>query len=328
MRTIVTRESRFASTRTAGRRCSATRRRPTRCRRRARCWSSCARASLNHLDIWVRKGLPSVPKPRILGADGAGIASPAPASASSSTRGSSTAARIAVVGEHTDGTHAELIAVPAANVYPLPDELSFEEAAAFPLVFETAYRMLVDARAAAARASGCWSGASAAASRRPRSRSRRRSARACSSTSSSDEKLERAHGLGADATVNHDTDDVAARGEGAHRRRRARRRRARRRGDVGDVARRSPRPAAASRSAARRRARTRPRTPPDLVEAADDPRLDDGDARGLRGAPTSSSDRRARSRSIDTVSRSRRSAPRTSASRRATSSARSSSRSR
>ena len=30
-------------------------------------------ASLNHLDLWVRKGLPSVPKPRILGADGAGI---------------------------------------------------------------------------------------------------------------------------------------------------------------------------------------------------------------------------------------------------------------
>ena len=45
---------------------------------------------------------------------------------------------ITVVGEHMDGTHAELIAVPEANVYPIPDELSFEEAAAFPLVFETA----------------------------------------------------------------------------------------------------------------------------------------------------------------------------------------------
>src|SRR6476619_6712683 len=30
-------------------------------------------ASLNHLDLWIRKGLPSVPKPRILGADGAGV---------------------------------------------------------------------------------------------------------------------------------------------------------------------------------------------------------------------------------------------------------------
>src|SRR5205085_5231053 len=51
--------------------------------------------------------------------------------------------RMHVVGEAMDGTHAELIAIPARNVYPIPDELSFEEAAAFPLVFETAYRMLV-----------------------------------------------------------------------------------------------------------------------------------------------------------------------------------------
>ena len=51
--------------------------------------------------------------------------------------------RMQVVGEAMDGTHAELVAIPARNVYPIPDELSFEEAAAFPLVFETAYRMLV-----------------------------------------------------------------------------------------------------------------------------------------------------------------------------------------
>ena len=50
--------------------------------------------------------------------------------------------RVSVIGEHTDGTHAEFVAVPATNVYALPDDLSFEEAAAFPLVFETAYRML------------------------------------------------------------------------------------------------------------------------------------------------------------------------------------------
>src|SRR5919197_967813 len=80
-------------------------------------------ASLNHLDLWVRKGLPSVPKPRILGADGAGLRED--------------------IGEHMDGTHAELVAVPETNVYPLPDEISFEEAAAFPLVFETAHRLLV-----------------------------------------------------------------------------------------------------------------------------------------------------------------------------------------
>ena len=48
-----------------------------------------------------------------------------------------------MIGEHTDGTHAELIAVPETNVFPLDDSISFETAAAFPLVYETALRMLV-----------------------------------------------------------------------------------------------------------------------------------------------------------------------------------------
>ena len=64
-------------------------------------------ASLNHLDLWVRKGLPSVPKPRILGADGAGIR------ADTGERvvinpGLEHGARITVVGEHMDGTHATI----------------------------------------------------------------------------------------------------------------------------------------------------------------------------------------------------------------------------
>ena len=50
---------------------------------------------------------------------------------------------IHVIGEHGDGTNAELIAVPAANAYPIPEGVSFAEAGAVPLVFETAYRMLV-----------------------------------------------------------------------------------------------------------------------------------------------------------------------------------------
>src|SRR5207253_9233520 len=96
-------------------------------------------------------GLPSVPKPRILGADGAGVVEALgdgvtgfePGERVVINPGHEADGTIQVIGEHGDGTNAELIAVPATNVYPIPDGLSFEEAAAFPLVFETAYRMLV-----------------------------------------------------------------------------------------------------------------------------------------------------------------------------------------
>ena len=162
-------------------------------------------ASLNRLDLWVRRGLPSVPKPRILGADGAGIDE-------SGRRvvinpGLEHGDRITVIGEHTDGTYAELIAVPASNVYPIPDGVSFEEAAAFPLVFETVYRMLVT-RAGLREgewvlAWGAGSGIGSAALVIARALGARVIA-----TSSSDAKLELARGLGAHAVVNHASGDV------------------------------------------------------------------------------------------------------------------------
>jgi NADPH:quinone reductase-like Zn-dependent oxidoreductase len=176
-------------------------------------------ASLNHLDLWIRKGLPSVPKPRILGADGAGIRADT-GEAVVINPGIEHGAAIAVVGEHMDGTYAELVAVPEENVYPLPERLSFEQAAAFPLVFETAYRMLLTK---AGLAEGEWvllwgigSGVSTAAL----AIAKALGARAIV-TSSSDEKLGRARELGADATVNHATGDVPAAvkeatGEGVH----------------------------------------------------------------------------------------------------------------
>jgi NADPH:quinone reductase-like Zn-dependent oxidoreductase len=165
-------------------------------------------ASLNHLDLWIRKGLPSVPKPRILGADGAGFREDTGERVVINP-GIEHGERITVVGEHMDGTHAELVAVPEANVYPLPETLSFEEAAAFPLVFETAYRLLVTK---AQLQEGEWVllwGIGGGVAGAGLALAKALGARALV-TSSSDEKLERARELGADATVNHATGDVRA----------------------------------------------------------------------------------------------------------------------
>jgi NADPH:quinone reductase-like Zn-dependent oxidoreductase len=165
-------------------------------------------ASLNHLDLWVRKGLPSVPKPRILGADGAGVREDTGEEVVINP-GLEHGDRITVVGEHRDGTHAELVSVPETNVYPLPDGLSFEEAAAFPLVFETAYRLLVTK---AELREGEWVllwGIGSGVGSAGLAIAKALGARALV-TSSSDEKLDRARELGADAAVNHATGDVRA----------------------------------------------------------------------------------------------------------------------
>ncbi len=165
-------------------------------------------ASLNHLDLWVRQGLPSVPKPRILGADGAGVLETGERVVINPgiEHGDG---RITVVGEHMDGTHAELVAVPEENVYPIPEGLSFEEAAAFPLVFETAYRMLVTKAGLQpdewVLLWGIGSGVATASLQIAKALGARAIV-----TSSSDEKLDRAGELGADAVVNHATSDVVA----------------------------------------------------------------------------------------------------------------------
>jgi NADPH:quinone reductase-like Zn-dependent oxidoreductase len=176
-------------------------------------------ASLNRLDVWVRRGLPSVPKPRILGADGAGVVAALGTGVGGFAEGDRVVinpglehgdGRITVIGEHTDGTHAELIAVPAENVHPLPGNLTFEEAAAFPLVYETVYRMLVT-RAALREgewvlAWGVGSGIGTAALALATALGARVIA-----TSSTDEKLAKAAELGAEVTINHASEDVAAR---------------------------------------------------------------------------------------------------------------------
>jgi NADPH:quinone reductase-like Zn-dependent oxidoreductase len=172
-------------------------------------------AGLNHLDIWVRKGLPSVPKPRILGADGAGVVVGLGDDAEGFELGDRVVVnpgiphdgRITVIGEHTDGTCCELKSITVSQLYALDDGLSFDEGAAFPLTFETAFRMLVTK---AAVREGEWvliwgigGGVALAAFEISRALGARTIV-----TSSSSEKLEKALGLGADVAVSHADDDV------------------------------------------------------------------------------------------------------------------------
>jgi NADPH:quinone reductase-like Zn-dependent oxidoreductase len=172
-------------------------------------------ASLNHLDVWVRRGLPSVPKPHILGADGAGVVAGLGAGVDGFALGDRVVVnpgiphkgRIAVVGEHTDGTCCELKSIAASQLYPLDDGLTFVEGAAFPLTFETAFRMLVTK---AAIREGEWvliwgigGGVALAAFEISRAFGARTIV-----TSSSSEKLEKAHALGADVVVSHADGDV------------------------------------------------------------------------------------------------------------------------
>jgi NADPH:quinone reductase-like Zn-dependent oxidoreductase len=172
-------------------------------------------ASLNHLDVWLRRGLPSVPKPRILGADGAGVV----AALGEGVNGVSVGDAVVlnpgledgkrIVGEHMDGTHAELIAVPAEYLHPVPEGMSFEDAAAFPLVFATAYRMLATR---AGLREGEWVlvwGIGAGVATASLAIAKALGAHVLA-TSTSDDKLERARELGADAVVRTDADVVAA----------------------------------------------------------------------------------------------------------------------
>ena len=118
-------------------------------------------ASINHLDLWLAHGAQRIAPPRVIAADGAGVVlvSGDPAwkagdevvifptlcdwecewcRAGENVR----CTHFGVLGEHSDGTACELIHIDARNVFRKPPELSWEEAAAFPLTFLTAWRML------------------------------------------------------------------------------------------------------------------------------------------------------------------------------------------
>lgn len=123
-------------------------------------------AGLNHLDTWVRRGVPGhkFPLPLILGSDATGEIAQLGADVSGwhagqqvlvlpgVSCGACEACQLGadqlcrdyhILGESCDGTCAEYLAVPAANLAPMPKNLTFAQAASIGLVFLTAWNMLV-----------------------------------------------------------------------------------------------------------------------------------------------------------------------------------------
>ena len=186
---------------------------------------------INHLDLWVRDGLPGLAPemPHVLGSDvvgeviaaGAGVTSKHPGERvwvhPTLSCGECPACRAGddnlcrhhdVLGRGRNGGYAERVAVPEANCLPYPGELPWEQAAAMPLVFLPAWHMLVGrARVCAGEdvlVVGAGSGVGSAAIQVAKLHGARVIA-----TAGSAAKLERARALGADATIDHATQDVA-----------------------------------------------------------------------------------------------------------------------
>jgi NADPH:quinone reductase-like Zn-dependent oxidoreductase len=186
-------------------------------------------AALNHLDLFVRNGIPGVRLPHIGGADGAGIVLTngegtgryavgtrvffdpgiSDGSCDYCRRGeNSLCDHWQLLGENRDGTFAQAVCLPEVNLRPVPDHLSFEEAAAFPLVFLTAWRMVVSkARVRAGETVlvlGIGGGVAIAALQIARMLGAR-----VFVTSSSPLKLQRAGELGAEVLINHAEKDFS-----------------------------------------------------------------------------------------------------------------------
>ena len=179
--------------------------------------------AMNHLDLWVRKGLPGIKLPHVNGSDVAGVVEDvgeyigdvkagqrvllAPMTFCNHcefcTSGRQSFCRqFGVLGERVDGGNFELIAVPRVNVIPIPDSMSFEEAASAPLVFLTAWHMLVSR---AQIRPGQWvlvlgagSGVGTAAIQIAKMFDAKVIA-----TAGDEKKMERARELGADFTIDH-----------------------------------------------------------------------------------------------------------------------------
>src|SRR5438309_6247176 len=186
--------------------------------------------ALNHLDLWVRRGIAGVPipLPHIPGSDASGEIAQIGADvttvrvgqkvvlAPGVTCGKCTACisgqdnrcrQFTNLGYLIDGGCAEFVRPPKVNCLPYPENLTFEEAASIPLVFQTAWHMLV-ARAELQPGEdvlvlGAGSGVGSAAIQIAKFFGARVLA-----TASTDEKLQKAKQLGADHFINHKTQKI------------------------------------------------------------------------------------------------------------------------
>jgi zinc-binding alcohol dehydrogenase/oxidoreductase len=119
--------------------------------------------ALNHLDVFITHGLPKRPLPAILGSDGAGVVDALGPGVSNVKHGDEVVLypivscgqcpacragqevhcpKMAILGEHTEGTFQDTLVVPARICHPRPSHLSFDETAALPLAWLTAWRLL------------------------------------------------------------------------------------------------------------------------------------------------------------------------------------------
>jgi NADPH:quinone reductase-like Zn-dependent oxidoreductase len=190
-------------------------------------------ASLNHLDLFMRRGLPGVkiPLPHIPGSDAAGVI----ACLGNGVDGLAVGDRVVMnpsiscgrceycirgdaslclsyrlVGELTNGTCCEQIAVPADAAIPIPDHLTFEQAASVPLVFLTAWRMLVTRARLKPGEDVLILGAAAGVGVACIQIAKVTGARVLAAASS-EEKLDLCRDLGADVLINYSEEDFVKR---------------------------------------------------------------------------------------------------------------------